>query len=64
MFSDPMSGSLLVTVTAPSATSKTKIVELCNPTITVELKYTGTLSFRWSFKWEEWAQISTSITEL
>jgi len=41
------------TATAPSASSKIKFLELCNPTKTVELKYTGTLSFRWSFKWEE-----------
>ncbi|KAF8994616.1 hypothetical protein BDZ89DRAFT_1085144 [Hymenopellis radicata] len=50
---DFMSESLLVTATAPSPTSKTKILELCNPSSTVELKYTGTLSFRWGFKWEE-----------
>ncbi|KAL1743221.1 hypothetical protein HDZ31DRAFT_74988 [Schizophyllum fasciatum] len=50
---DPMSESLLVKVSAPASTSKTKVLELCNPTSVVELKYTGTLSFRWSFKWEE-----------
>jgi len=50
---DPLSESLLVTATAPSATSKTKILELKNPTQIVELKYTGTISFRWNFKWEE-----------
>ncbi|KAF8817519.1 hypothetical protein BYT27DRAFT_7247391 [Phlegmacium glaucopus] len=50
---DPMSESLLATAAAPSATSKFKTVELCNPTSIVELKYTGTLSFRWAFKWEE-----------
>ncbi len=50
---DFMSESLLVTATAPSPSSKTKILELCNPSSTVELKYTGTLSFRWGFKWEE-----------
>ena len=50
---DPMSESLLVKVSAPATTSKTKVLELCNPTSIVELKYTGTLSFRWSFKWEE-----------
>ncbi|KAJ7690642.1 hypothetical protein B0H17DRAFT_935742 [Mycena rosella] len=50
---DPLSESLLVTATAPAATSKIKFLELCNPSTTVELKYTGTLSFRWSFKWEE-----------
>ncbi|KIY68379.1 hypothetical protein CYLTODRAFT_374506 [Cylindrobasidium torrendii FP15055 ss-10] len=49
---DFMTESLLVKATAPSATSKTKILELYNPTSTVELKYTGTLTFRWSFKWE------------
>ncbi|KAJ6497837.1 hypothetical protein C8R45DRAFT_984411 [Mycena sanguinolenta] len=50
---DPLSEALLVTATAPSASSKIKFLELCNPTKTVELKYTGTLSFKWSFKWEE-----------
>ncbi|KAF4593156.1 hypothetical protein EYR38_008868 [Pleurotus pulmonarius] len=50
---DPMSESLLVTVTAPASTSKVKVLELCNPTKIVELKYTGTLSFKWSFQWEE-----------
>ncbi|KAF9475223.1 hypothetical protein BDN70DRAFT_814447 [Pholiota conissans] len=50
---DPMSESLLATATAPAATSKVKTIELCNPTSVVELKFTGTLSFRWSFKWEE-----------
>jgi hypothetical protein len=48
-----MSESLLITATAPSATSKVKILELCNPTLVVEMKYTGTLSFKWGFKWEE-----------
>ncbi|KAG5337242.1 hypothetical protein E4T56_gene12529 [Termitomyces sp. T112] len=50
---DPISQSLLISATSPNATSKTKILELYNPTILVELKYTGTLSFRWSFNWEE-----------
>lgn len=50
---DPPSESLLVRVSAPASTSKVKTLELCNPTSVVELKYTGTLSFRWSFKWEE-----------
>ncbi|KAF8967649.1 hypothetical protein BDZ97DRAFT_1656154 [Flammula alnicola] len=50
---DPMSESLLASATAPSPTSKVKTLELYNPTSVVELKYTGTLSFRWSFKWEE-----------
>lgn len=50
---DFFSESLLVTATAPNATSKVKVLELYNPNMTVELKYTGTLSFRWSFKFEE-----------
>uniref|UniRef100_A0A0W0F569 Inhibitor of growth protein N-terminal histone-binding domain-containing protein n=1 Tax=Moniliophthora roreri TaxID=221103 RepID=A0A0W0F569_MONRR len=50
---DFTSESLLVTATAPSVTSKTRTLLLCNPTIAVELKFTGTLTFRWSFKWEE-----------
>ncbi|KAG6837359.1 hypothetical protein H0H93_010961 [Arthromyces matolae] len=50
---DPIAQSLLITVTAPNAASKAKTLELYNPTIQVDLKYTGTLSFRWGFKWEE-----------
>ncbi|KAJ7188528.1 hypothetical protein C8R46DRAFT_1054967 [Mycena filopes] len=50
---DPLSEALLIVATAPSATSKIKFLELLNPSKTVELRYTGTLSFRWSFKWEE-----------
>ena len=50
---DPLSESLLITATAPSATSKHKTLELCNPTTVVELKYTGTISFKWGFKWEQ-----------
>ena len=48
------SESLLAVATAPSASSKTKTIELQNPTVPVELKYTGTLSFKWGFKWEEY----------
>ncbi|KAF5351540.1 hypothetical protein D9758_007242 [Tetrapyrgos nigripes] len=50
---DFTSQSLLAIATAPSATSKTKMLELYNPTKNIELKYTGKLSFKWSFKWEE-----------
>ncbi|KAJ7072525.1 hypothetical protein C8F01DRAFT_1104263 [Mycena amicta] len=50
---DPLSEALLVTATGPSAASKIKVLELSNPSATVELKHTGTLSFRWSFKWED-----------
>ncbi|KAL6299531.1 hypothetical protein BKA93DRAFT_829811 [Sparassis latifolia] len=50
---DPLSESLLATATAPSAISKHKTIQLHNPETIVELKSTGTLSFKWSFKWEE-----------
>ncbi|KAN0088866.1 hypothetical protein V8E55_005923 [Tylopilus felleus] len=50
--SDPLSEALLASATAPSSTSKHKTLELYNPSNVVELKYTGTLTFRWSFKWE------------
>ncbi|KAH9941495.1 hypothetical protein B0H21DRAFT_546480 [Amylocystis lapponica] len=50
---DPLSESLLITATAPSATSKHKTLQLHNPDSVVELKHTGTLSFKWSFRWEE-----------
>lgn len=50
---DPLSQSLLATATAPSATSKHKTIELHNPSKIVELKFTGTLTFKWRFQWEE-----------
>ncbi|KAI0365180.1 hypothetical protein BV20DRAFT_954821 [Pilatotrama ljubarskyi] len=50
---DPLSESVLATVTAPSPMSKHKTLQLYNPDIIVELKYTGTLSFKWGFRWEE-----------
>jgi hypothetical protein len=50
--SDPLSEALLASATAPSATTKHKTLELYNPSNIVELKYTGTLTFRWAFKWE------------
>ncbi|KAI0039054.1 hypothetical protein FA95DRAFT_1567372 [Auriscalpium vulgare] len=50
---DPTTQALLASATAPSAASKSKIVELHNPSQVVELKSIGTLSFKWSFKWEE-----------
>ncbi|KAF7794379.1 hypothetical protein EIP86_005513 [Pleurotus ostreatoroseus] len=50
---DPLSQSLLASATAPHATSKHKTIELHNPSKTVELKYTGTLTFKWRFQWEE-----------
>ncbi|QRV88898.1 hypothetical protein RhiJN_16916 [Ceratobasidium sp. AG-Ba] len=50
---DPLSDSLLATVTAANATSKNKVIELHNPTIKIELNFTGRLSFKWEFKWED-----------
>ncbi|KAI0272189.1 hypothetical protein BGY98DRAFT_922192 [Russula aff. rugulosa BPL654] len=50
---DPMSQSMLASATAPHATSKHKTIELYNPSQVVEFKSTGTLTFRWSFSWEE-----------
>ncbi|CAE6417864.1 unnamed protein product [Rhizoctonia solani] len=50
---DHLSDSLLATVTAPNATSKNKSIELHNPTIVVELNFTGRLTFKWNFVWEE-----------
>ncbi|KAH7094037.1 hypothetical protein BKA62DRAFT_834410 [Auriculariales sp. MPI-PUGE-AT-0066] len=50
---EPLSDGLLSTVTAPSAASKLKTLSLHNPDATIELKYTGTLSFKWCFDWEE-----------
>ncbi|TFK29766.1 hypothetical protein FA15DRAFT_663948 [Coprinopsis marcescibilis] len=50
---DPLSQALLITASAPTPSSKSKMLELHNPTILVELKSTGTLTFKWSFKWEE-----------
>ncbi|KAJ2973517.1 hypothetical protein NUW54_g12050 [Trametes sanguinea] len=49
----PLSESVLATVTAPSPTSKHKTIQLHNPDLIVELKYTGTIHFKWGFKWEE-----------
>ncbi|KAF9059775.1 hypothetical protein BDP27DRAFT_448509 [Rhodocollybia butyracea] len=49
---DFVSQSLLVTATAPSATSKVKILELQNPSVPVELKASGTFTTKWLFRWE------------
>lgn len=58
--SDFMSESLLATASGPAATSKVKTIELYNPTIAVELKFIGTLSFKWAFQWEECVNGDTS----
>ncbi|PIL25495.1 hypothetical protein GSI_13385 [Ganoderma sinense ZZ0214-1] len=50
---DSLSESLLASVSAPSSTSKHKTLQLHNPDSIVELKSTGVLTFKWSFKWEE-----------
>jgi hypothetical protein len=46
---------VLASATAPDATSKTKIIELYNPSYVGELRSIGTLSFKWAFTWEEHA---------
>ncbi|KAF8511844.1 hypothetical protein BU17DRAFT_69514 [Hysterangium stoloniferum] len=51
--SDPLSGSILATASAPAAASKEKVIELHNPSATVPLTFKGTLTFKWSFTWEE-----------
>ncbi|KAF8573597.1 hypothetical protein K439DRAFT_1555807 [Ramaria rubella] len=51
--SDPLSDSILATATAPTATSKEKIIELHNPSVIVPLNFKGTLTFKWAFTWEE-----------
>jgi hypothetical protein len=50
---DPISGALLSSATAPAASSKAKTIQLYNPDSATELRSVGTLSFRWAFKWEE-----------
>ncbi|KAI1784685.1 hypothetical protein LXA43DRAFT_1121514 [Ganoderma leucocontextum] len=50
---DTLSESLLASVSAPSATSKHKTLQLHNPDSIVELRSTGVLTFKWGFKWEE-----------
>ncbi|TFK52060.1 hypothetical protein OE88DRAFT_1658838 [Heliocybe sulcata] len=50
---DPLSESVLSTATAPSPQNKHKTVELYNPNLAIDLKYSGTLSTKWKFKWEE-----------
>lgn len=52
---DPISGSTLISGTAPNPASRHKTLELFNPSITVVLKNIGKVSFRWAFKWEEYA---------
>ena len=56
-FPDPISGSILISVTAPNPVSRQKTLELFNPSILVELKDVGKVSFRWAFKWEEYVSL-------
>jgi hypothetical protein len=53
MWLDPMSQSLLASASAPHASSKHKTIELYNPSHILEFKSAGTLTFRWTFSWEE-----------
>ncbi|KAG8827267.1 hypothetical protein FRB91_009764 [Serendipita sp. 411] len=59
---DPLSGGLLCTVNAPAASSKQKWIELHNPDVKIELSFTGSFTFKWSFDWEahtfEWRRES------
>ncbi|KAI5832386.1 hypothetical protein K523DRAFT_414197, partial [Schizophyllum commune Tattone D] len=50
---DPLTQSLLASATAPAALNKAKTLELYNPNSVVELKHTGLLTFKWTFKWGE-----------
>lgn len=51
---DPLSDSLLSTLSAqPKEASKKRTISLYNPDIHVPLNFTGTMSFRWQFAWEE-----------
>ncbi|KAJ3964430.1 hypothetical protein EV361DRAFT_812149 [Lentinula raphanica] len=50
---DFVTQSLLVAATAPSVTSKVKIIELQNPSVPVELKAFGTFSVKWGFQWKD-----------
>jgi hypothetical protein len=54
-FPDPISGSLLITGASMNPVSRQKTLELFNPSTIVELKDVGKVSFRWAFKWEEYA---------
>ncbi|KAF8478252.1 hypothetical protein JB92DRAFT_3048096 [Gautieria morchelliformis] len=51
--SEPLSESILATVSAPAATTKEKLIELHNPSAAVRLTFKGTLTFKWVFTWEQ-----------
>ncbi|KAG8976689.1 hypothetical protein FRB93_012799 [Tulasnella sp. JGI-2019a] len=51
---DPLSNSLLATMHAVPVTEKKKrTVLLHNPTVQVEMTFTGKINFRWQFTWED-----------
>ncbi|PVF99867.1 hypothetical protein CPB86DRAFT_783253 [Serendipita vermifera] len=50
---DPLSDSLLCTITAPNSAAKQKWIELHNPEAKVEMNFTGSFTFKWAFAWEE-----------
>jgi len=49
---EPLSDSLLAAI-GSSSNNKAKVIELFNPNAIIQIKYVGTLSFRWSFQWED-----------
>ncbi|KZT59885.1 hypothetical protein CALCODRAFT_421145, partial [Calocera cornea HHB12733] len=49
---DPLTQALLCTVKGTNPMAKQKTIELFNPNVTVSFQYTGTLTFKWSFEWE------------
>jgi len=50
---DPHSESLLATVSATAPTSKQKTIELHNPSAAIQFSFTGKISFKWNFDWED-----------
>ncbi|KAL1743225.1 hypothetical protein HDZ31DRAFT_41407 [Schizophyllum fasciatum] len=50
---EPLTLSLLASATSPAALNKVKTLELYNPNSVIELKHTGLLTFKWTFKWGE-----------
>ncbi|KAF8317173.1 hypothetical protein DL93DRAFT_2077390 [Clavulina sp. PMI_390] len=59
---DPVSEAMLATVMGLSPTAKTKTITLHDPEIPVQLSFSGTMSFKWTFEWEghefEWKKES------
>lgn len=51
---DPLSDSLLSTMHIVPATEKKKrAILLHNPTVQVDMTFTGKINFRWQFTWED-----------